>query len=157
MSNQLERFSQSEDIEGLDDLVPLIHKCRVRPTHPPSDNYIDKKVRGTHPELANRNRKDYNFNMIKNFIHKGLERFYRTGNKSGIQAKHASRLRLILSNLDQAESPEDMDLPGLALHQLKGDRKGVWAVKVSGASHSVSLATMLKSSITKTTTNEVTP
>ena len=61
-----------------------------------------------------------------------LERFYRTGSKSGIQAKHASRLRLILSNLDQAESPEDMDLPGLALHELKGDRKGVWAVKVSG-------------------------
>ena len=25
-----------------------------------------------------------------------------------------------------------MDLPGLALHQLKGPRKGVWAVKVSG-------------------------
>jgi len=70
--------------------------------------------------------------MIKNFIHKGLERFYRTGNKSGIQAKHSKRLRLILSNLDQAESSEDMDLPGLALHQLKGDRKGVWAVKVSG-------------------------
>jgi len=48
--------------------------------------------------------------MIKNFIHKGLERFYRTSNKSGIQAKHASRLRLILSNLDQAENSEDMDL-----------------------------------------------
>ena len=70
--------------------------------------------------------------MIKNFIHKGLERFYRTSNKSGIQAKHASRLRLILSNLDQAENPEDMDLPGLKLHQLKGNRKGIWAVKVSG-------------------------
>ncbi len=70
--------------------------------------------------------------MIKNFIHKGLERFYRTGSKSGIQAKHALRLRLILSNLDQAKSPEDMDLPGLALHQLKGSRKGIWAIKVSG-------------------------
>ena len=70
--------------------------------------------------------------MIKTFIHKGLELFYRTGNKSGIQAKNAARLRLILSNLDQAESPEDMDLPGLSLHQLKGNRKDVWAVKVSG-------------------------
>jgi proteic killer suppression protein len=70
--------------------------------------------------------------MIKGFVHKGLERFFRTGDKSGIQAKHAKRLRLILSNLDQAESPEDMDLPGLALHELKGPRKGVWAVKVSG-------------------------
>ena len=32
----------------------------------------------------------------------------------------------------QAESPDDMDLPGLALHELKGDRKGIWAVSVSG-------------------------
>ncbi len=70
--------------------------------------------------------------MIKSFIHKGLECFYRTGSQAGIQAKHAKRLQLILSNLDQAESPEDMDLPGLMLHELKGNRKGIWAVKVSG-------------------------
>lgn len=70
--------------------------------------------------------------MIQSFAHKGLARFYQTGSKSGIQAKHAERLRLILTNLDQAEGPEDMDLPGLALHALKGKRKGVWAVKVSG-------------------------
>jgi len=70
--------------------------------------------------------------MIKSFIHKGLEHFYRTGSKAGIQVKHAKRLRLILSNLAQAESPEDMDLPGLMLHELKGDRFGIWAVKVSG-------------------------
>ncbi len=69
--------------------------------------------------------------MIKSFVHKGLERFYRTGSRSGIQARHAVRLQLILSNLDQAEGPEDMDMPGLALHELKGPRKDVWAVKVS--------------------------
>ncbi|MCK5525498.1 MAG: type II toxin-antitoxin system RelE/ParE family toxin, partial [Thiomargarita sp.] len=63
---------------------------------------------------------------------KGLCPPYITGSKAGIQAKHAKRLRLILSNLDQAESPEEMDLPGLMLHELKGNRKGVWAVKVSG-------------------------
>ena len=70
--------------------------------------------------------------MIQSFAHKGLARFYHTGSKSGIQAKHAEKLRLILTNLDQAEGPEDMDLPGLALHPLKGRLKGVWAVKVSG-------------------------
>ena len=74
----------------------------------------------------------YSMAVIRRFTHKGLERFYRTGSKAGIQAKHADRLRLILSNLDQAESAEHMDLPGLALHQLKGERKGIWAVKVSG-------------------------
>ncbi len=70
--------------------------------------------------------------MIRTFAHKGLKQFYLTSDKSGIQAKHAKRLRLILSNLDQAESAKDMDLPGLHLHELKGPRKGVWAVKVSG-------------------------
>jgi proteic killer suppression protein len=70
--------------------------------------------------------------MITGFIHKGLERFYSTGKSSGIQASHAKRLRLILTNLDQAESPGDMDLPGLRLHELKGRRKGVWSVSVSG-------------------------
>lgn len=74
----------------------------------------------------------YNSPVIRRFTHKGLERFYRAGTKAGIQAKHADRLRLILSNLDQAETADDMDLPGLALHQLKGERKGTWAVKVSG-------------------------
>ena len=70
--------------------------------------------------------------MILSFSHKGLERFYYTGKTSGIQAKHAKRIRLILTNLDQAESPDDMDLPGLRLHELKGRRKNVWTVSVSG-------------------------
>ncbi|UCZ56041.1 type II toxin-antitoxin system RelE/ParE family toxin [Desulfurispirillum indicum] len=70
--------------------------------------------------------------MIVSFHLKGLERFYRSGKTSGIQSAHVKRLQLILSNLDQAESPDDMDLPGLALHELKGSRKGVWSVKVSG-------------------------
>ena len=70
--------------------------------------------------------------MITSFIHKGLERFYKTGKPSGIQSKHAKRLRLILTNLDQAESPKDMDLPGLQLHELKGSRKNIWSVSVSG-------------------------
>jgi proteic killer suppression protein len=70
--------------------------------------------------------------MIKSFKHKGLERFYRSGSAAGVQSTHVKRLRLILSNLDQAESPDDMDLPGLRLHQLYGSRKGIWSVTVNG-------------------------
>ena len=70
--------------------------------------------------------------MIISFIHKGLEIFYNSGSTAGIQANHSKRLKLILTNLDQAESSNDMDLPGLKLHELKGDRKGIWSVKVSG-------------------------
>ncbi len=69
---------------------------------------------------------------IKGFRHKGLERFFATGNKQGIQAKHADRLRLVLGRLNAAADPRDMALPGLDLHQLHGARKGTWAVKVSG-------------------------
>ena len=70
--------------------------------------------------------------MIKRFRHKGLERFYLTGNKSGIEAKHEKRLRLILARLDAAREPRDMNLPGLGLHKLTGRLKDFWAVEVSG-------------------------
>lgn len=70
--------------------------------------------------------------MIKGFQHKGLERFFLTGSKAGIQAKHAGRLRLILARLHAAATPEDMNLPGLFLHSLSGDRKRVWSVRISG-------------------------
>jgi toxin HigB-1 len=69
---------------------------------------------------------------IKTFRHKGLERFFTTGSKAGIQAKHADRLRLILGRLNVATSADDMRLPGLELHELQGHRKGTWAVTVSG-------------------------
>ncbi len=40
--------------------------------------------------------------MIKSFRHKGLQRFFEKGSKSGIQAQHERRLRLMLSRLDDA-------------------------------------------------------
>jgi toxin HigB-1 len=69
---------------------------------------------------------------IKGFRHKGLEQFFATGTKRGIQPKQADRLRLILGVLNAATTPLDMNLPGLGLHELQGTRKGTWAVKVSG-------------------------
>ncbi len=70
--------------------------------------------------------------MIKSFKHKGLERFFLTGSKAGIQAAHALKLRLILGRLQASTGPPDMNLPGLFLHELKGNRKGTWSVRVSG-------------------------
>lgn len=69
---------------------------------------------------------------IKSCRHKGLERFFATGNKARIQAKHADRLRLILGRLHAATDARDLGLPGLDLHELQGARKGTWAVTVSG-------------------------
>ncbi|PCI12673.1 MAG: peptidase [Thiotrichales bacterium] len=70
--------------------------------------------------------------MIWSFKHKGLELFFNTGRKSGIQAQHAKRLRLVLGRLNAAASPDDMNLPGLFLHALSGSRAGIWSVRVSG-------------------------
>jgi proteic killer suppression protein len=70
--------------------------------------------------------------VITSFKHKGLERFFTTGSKAGIQPQHAERLRLVLGRLNVCTSVRDMNLPGLDLHELRGDRKGTWSVKVSG-------------------------
>lgn len=69
---------------------------------------------------------------IRRFRHKGLELFFTEGKASKIQAQHAARLRVILGRLNVATEPRDLDLPGLQLHPLKGDRRGTWAVSVSG-------------------------
>ena len=70
--------------------------------------------------------------MIKKFKHKGLRKLFESGVASGIQPQHAARVRRILALLETADTIEDMDLAGLSLHQLKGERKGTYAVKVSG-------------------------
>lgn len=68
--------------------------------------------------------------MIKSFAHKGLKKFFLTGNKAGIQPRHASRIRLILAQLNQARFIEDMNIPTLKLHELKGEKKEIWSVTV---------------------------
>ena len=70
--------------------------------------------------------------MIRGFKHKGLERFFVSGTKSGIRPEQAERLRLILAQLHAAVASGDMALSGLRLHELKGDRKGTWSVTISG-------------------------
>ena len=70
--------------------------------------------------------------MILNFRHKGLERFFSKSDYRGIPAQHAARLERLLDRLDAALKPDDMSLPGYRFHPLKGDRKGTYAVSVSG-------------------------
>lgn len=70
--------------------------------------------------------------MIKSFKHKGLEQFYLKGSTKGIQAAHSKKLRMQLAALDTAQVIDDIDIPGYRLHELKGDRKGVWSITVNG-------------------------
>lgn len=38
----------------------------------------------------------------------------------------------MLDALDQAMSPDQLNIPGWRLHQLSGGRKGTWSISVSG-------------------------
>lgn len=70
--------------------------------------------------------------MIKTFSHKGLRKFWESGSKAGIQAKHASKLRLILQRLDAADIAQDVNFHGARLHQLQGNKQELWSVTVNG-------------------------
>ncbi len=68
--------------------------------------------------------------MIRPIRHKGLKRLYEDADPRGVIAERVIKLRDILARLDAARAVADMDLPGLRLHPLKGERKGAWAVTV---------------------------
>jgi proteic killer suppression protein len=70
--------------------------------------------------------------MIKTFRHKGLQVFFETGSKAGIQPSHETRLNRQLTRLDLAKSASDMNIPGWRLHPLTGDLAGHYSVTVSG-------------------------
>ncbi|QQR80674.1 MAG: type II toxin-antitoxin system RelE/ParE family toxin [Deltaproteobacteria bacterium] len=70
--------------------------------------------------------------MIRSFEHKGLESYFYTGSKKGIQPKHADKLSLILDRLHASAVVGDMNYPGASFHPLSGGLAGHYAVKVSG-------------------------
>ena len=69
--------------------------------------------------------------MIRTWKHKGLKKFYETGSTSGIQPKHKTRLKIILQRLEAAIYAEDMDLPGMRFHKLKGQYNDYYSVTVN--------------------------
>jgi proteic killer suppression protein len=71
--------------------------------------------------------------VIKSFRHKGVEDFFRTESKAGIQPKHAQKLKLQLFVLNNAKSAKDMNAPGWKLHSLRGNLEGYWSVTVGGS------------------------
>ena len=71
--------------------------------------------------------------MIQSFRHAGLEKFFLSGSKGGIQPEHAARLEEQLSVLQVAKRPKQMDVPGWGLHPVQGKRKGQWAVWASAS------------------------
>ncbi len=69
--------------------------------------------------------------MIRGFKHRGLKRFYELGESRGIRSDLVDRVDDILGRLDQAETPQAMNLPGYRLHKLTGDLREFWSVSVN--------------------------
>ncbi|MGH9382115.1 MAG: type II toxin-antitoxin system RelE/ParE family toxin [Thermoanaerobaculia bacterium] len=70
--------------------------------------------------------------MIRSFRNKVLREFFETGSPRRLSVPNTARVGRILRALDDAERPDDMNLPGLRFHPLKGTDRGRYAVDVSG-------------------------
>jgi proteic killer suppression protein len=60
-----------------------------------------------------------------------LRQFAR-GNRHKISPQWQPRVRRILFALNAASHPVELNMPGFYFHELKGDRKGTYAVRVTG-------------------------
>ena len=65
-------------------------------------------------------------------VHAGLRRLYEQDDARRLNPAHVRRIRRMLTDLDVARSPRNMEAPEYRLHPLKGDHRGLWAVRVSG-------------------------
>jgi proteic killer suppression protein len=50
---------------------------------------------------------------------------------SRLPSVHAARINRLLDGLAVAENSADLNFPGLRLHQLSGNRRGTWSIRVS--------------------------
>ncbi|MFT8655908.1 MAG: type II toxin-antitoxin system RelE/ParE family toxin [Acetobacter papayae] len=69
--------------------------------------------------------------QIESIAHKGLKRFFETGNAKGLVGD-VSRLRKMLAYINAAETFDELAIPpNYGLHALSGDRAGIWAMTVT--------------------------
>jgi proteic killer suppression protein len=68
--------------------------------------------------------------MIHSFKSRALQALWERNETKGIDPKSLTKIKRILSALNAATTPEDLNLPGLKFHELKGDRRGEYAVTV---------------------------
>ncbi len=69
--------------------------------------------------------------MIKSFRSKALKLFFEKGDSSRLSVPNHDRVRRQLITLDEAATPDAMDMPGWRFHGLQGKPKR-YAVDASG-------------------------
>jgi proteic killer suppression protein len=67
---------------------------------------------------------------VRRIKSKALKLFAK-GDASKVNSAWRSRIKQILSSLNVAATPAELNVPGFDLHELKGDRKGTFAVRVT--------------------------
>jgi toxin HigB-1 len=68
---------------------------------------------------------------IESIKHKGLRRFFETGNAKGLVGD-VGRLRNMLAYIDAVETLDELRIPpNYGLHELTGDRKDQWSMTVT--------------------------
>ncbi len=75
--------------------------------------------------------KHYLTKMIKTFKSKALEKFWSKNDRRGIRPDFLAKVTRLLSALDAAEDPEDLNIPGFGFHLLTGNRAGTYSLKVN--------------------------
>ncbi len=71
------------------------------------------------------------FKMIRSFKHKGLRELFEKGKSKYIAPDFAPKILRQMDAINQADTPEQLNFPGYDLHELKGERAEVWAMKVN--------------------------
>jgi len=112
--------------------IPRAPPPPTTPQRPPGLSDVHRPLALRQFTLRTCNTSCYTLSAIRTFRHSGVEKFFKTGSKAGIQPKHAARLRILLTTLNLASTPLDMKRDGWDWHTLKGDLKGHWSVKVNG-------------------------
>lgn len=63
--------------------------------------------------------------MIRTFRHRGIRRLYERGDSSRVRADQVERIALALADLDAADKPSDLGLPGLSVASAAGWSAGL--------------------------------
>ena len=81
---------------------------------------MDTAVKGACPSSRDRLQE----RVIESFRHRGLRKRYEDGETWLLPADEVKKIRRIFSNLEAAEKPQALNLPGYQFHQLKGEYRG---------------------------------
>ena len=92
---------------------------------------LDSHIHTGQPIVAPCNVLCYSLGVIKSFAHGGVKRFFENGKAKGLPQDMVKRLRIRLDALEAAKEPKEMEISGWDLHELKGERKGTWSIKVT--------------------------